>query len=73
LFGLRLQSIALLAGVFLARSVANANAATGETGPILQPLTGWLIGVLVVLVFSLLTRHRPSKLGRQQAKPGSDG
>jgi hypothetical protein len=72
LFGSRLQSIAFQAGAFLSLSAAHAQAETVDGGPDLQPLTGWLIGVLIVLVFSLLTRHRPSKFGgQQQAKPGN--
>jgi len=70
--GSRLQSIALLALAFLSFSAVHAAAETGETHVALQPLTGWLIGVLVVLVFSLLSRHRPAKFGRRQAKPGGD-
>jgi hypothetical protein len=72
LFGSRLQWIALLAGAFPSLSDAYAAAETSETHQALQPLTGWLVGVLIILVFSLLTRHRPSKFGRRQSKPGCE-
>lgn len=52
-------------------SAADALGATGETDSVVQPLTGWLIGVLIILVFSLLSRHRPTKFGRHQVKPGN--
>ena len=45
-----------------------AQAADAGGGPLVQPLAGWLLGVLAVLVISLLSRHRPSKIGRQRGK-----
>lgn len=73
MFGSRLRFaavIVLLTGALLFLSAGSAAVAASETGPVLQPLTGWLIGVLIILVFSLLSRHRPSKFGRPQAKRG---
>lgn len=55
-------------GAFLGLSSSTAYAAAGDAEPLVQPFAGWLIGVLVVLVISILSRHRPSKFGREQAK-----
>jgi zinc transporter ZupT len=61
-------AIGIQIGVFLGLSSSTVYAAAGGAEPLVQPLAGWLIGVLVVLVISILSRHRPSKFGREQAK-----
>jgi hypothetical protein len=50
-----------------------ARAASNDNGPLVQPLAGWLLGVLAVLVISLLSRHRPSKFGRARVKWRASG
>ena len=56
-------------GAFLLALTSSAGAASGSDAAV-QPLEGWLVGVLVVVLISILSRHRPARFG--QAKFGQD-
>ena len=68
-----LARICMQVGGTFAVSAATAYAAAGDADPLVQPLAGWLIGVLVILVISILSRHRPSKIGQEQVKSSARG
>lgn len=63
----------MLTGGGLMALAPSAQAAFDGDGPLVQPLAGWLLGVLAVLVISLLSRHRPSKFGRERVKWRASG
>jgi len=59
----------ILAGVCLFFLASLADRAQGANGPLVQPLEGWLIGVLVVVLISMLSQHRPVRFGQDRTKP----
>ena len=55
-------------GVALFALALSAEAASANDGLFVQPLEGWLVGVLVILLISILGRHRPAKFGQDRTK-----
>ena len=60
--------IATLIGALLIGSTRSAEAAS--VGDV-QPLEGWLVGVLVVVLIAILSRHKPAKFGQDRTKPAA--
>jgi hypothetical protein len=63
----------LLAGACFLFVACIAHGASESGGPLVQPLEGWLIGVLVVILISILSRHKPARFGRDRTKPAARG
>ena len=56
--------------LIVAVMIAIARSAAADTGePLVQPIEGWLIGLLVLAIISILSRQRTAKSNARPSVP----